>query len=432
MSVLLLFSLILLLFLSYKLNKSVVAPSFLVIAIFSLSTLITTIHTFDWHVNFSITTSLLILCSLAFFLAGEQLGKNVSIEISAIKQEKGIIEKPIVIKPMYMFLVCVGMLVFAILYFNASIQLAYKVGYSGGDLALRYVRLAKTVGYTVDGVVGWLYIFATCVAYLLIYNTIKNIFKFKLPIRKFLLDIVSILLYMATTILTTGRTEIMYVCIYAFILYLVFSSKDKKHVLITPKVLGISILIVTVFFVSFYMLGNLTGKSQIMNLEKTISVYVGGSIAALNDFCDNIRFNDGPFGQHTLFGVYTFLDNLGFDVKILERPLEFVRTGSLTTNIYTALRRYLQDFGYVGCVAVMSFIGFFYGRLFHGFSRQTTDWRIILYSMSAFVLIEMAIEERFFMSLITPIFLYRIIIMYAIYFVIQRSKKYRKKGNDSQ
>ena len=380
---------------------------------FLLSSLVSAIHVDEWDITMNLPTYCIVVISIIMFVVGEQFGKRYRLKLFLSPDKSFMIKKPLILSRWIIGLLCIYMSVTMVLYYRESIRLAYEVGYTSG-LVFQYSRLARGLGNSVSGLVEWMYLVATCFSYLLMYHTEKNIFQYGMKPRKFVLEFIVISLYLVTTVFTTGRTEIMYFCIFTFLIYLTYSSHNYSKIKLTPKLMFIAILVLIGFFGAFYLLGRLTGKSQIMDFEETISVYVGGSIAALNEYCNEPIINRGEFGQHTLFSLYTFLNNFGLKLEILERPLEFVQTGTLYTNVYTALRRYIQDFGYVGCSLIMLVIGLFFGNLYRHFLAARSDWSIIICAMSAFVLIEMAIEERFFMTLITPGFFYRLIVMYII------------------
>lgn len=412
--------LIMYVFIAYELNKSILSVSVVCGCMFLLSTIVAMIHFLEWDINMSLNTCAVIIFSLILLLIGERVGTVVAFRTKNKTTEKKVPKSRIFINRILMFFSVLFMVFTFIIYYKESIQLANNIGYSNG-LIFAYIRLAKSLGEGLPSYVGYMYMAATCMAYMYTYIVLHNIIRIKCNLMSHKLELINIGIYLGLTILTTGRTELMYYIIYTLALYLMINAGISAKVRLSIKNICKAVAVVVMFFCAFYLLGFLTGKGQISTFEEMISLYVGGSIAALNEYIQNPVYNTtGTFGAHTLFGVFTLLNNFGFDIEILSRPLEFVEIGTMTTNIYTALRRYIQDFGYWGLSFIMLFIGIVFGKV-HKAAITKSDFFVIVYAMSIFVAVEMAIEERFFMTFLTTGFLYKVCIIAILYhFIVAR------------
>ena len=167
-----------------------------------------------------------------------------------------------------------------------------------------------------------------------------------------------------------------------------------------------------VFFVSFQLLGITTGKTGKKSTVEMIYEYSGASIIALdisineynNNYIDDGRF----FGEESFYGFYGFLNAMGIKVPNTILHLPFVTTGeNQRTNIYTALRTYLYDFGYFGTYLVQFILGLIIGFLYSLLRKNANNpVYLLLYGIILYGVAMQGIEEiqlRNFMS-ITNIF----------------------------
>ena len=80
----------------------------------------------------------------------------------------------------------------------------------------------------------------------------------------------------------------------------------------------------------------------------------------------------------------------------------FTAFGPVTTNVYTAFYRYINDFGDFGCVLVMFLLGFFYTFFYRQIYRHSLkNWMILIYASIAYPIFLIGREERFFNEILT-------------------------------
>ena len=178
----------------------------------------------------------------------------------------------------------------------------------------------------------------------------------------------------------------------------------------------VAILSACLFLWLFYLVGFLTGKSlHYNNFFDNIANYLGSSIYALNNFLQRkSSMRSEFFGSNTLSGIFMGLRKLGFDIPETSISLEYIQCGYVVTNIYTAFRRYIQDFGICGLIIIQMIIGFIYTKLLLKNKESNSNglWAILL-AYFYFPIVMMSIEERFFMDVVLVRSLYTI-----IYFMI--------------
>ena len=246
--------------------------------------------------------------------------------------------------------------------------------------------------------------------------------------------VIPVALSLLTSVLSTGRTYLMYQIIaFSVIACVVSYRRNGWSERDNLKLVGGGILAGSIFASAFLLLGEIRGSvgangGEERDLLQTASLYLGGSIAALNQYVTSAREAtlspmgmDHLFGENTLFGMYSFLRTFGYNIPTLEVPLEMTHfKHGVYTNVYTPLRRYLQDFGFFGVYACMFATGLIYGRLLRAVQRSSHALPAVIFAALYYPLVEIAIEERLFMDVLTSGTLYLTIYICVVYYLIVR------------
>ena len=103
-----------------------------------------------------------------------------------------------------------------------------------------------------------------------------------------------------------------------------------------------------VFFYSVFPVWIYYRKSQGGKLFDMVSVAAWEiSIPSLDYWLNKAKDLSTVFGEETLYGVTSVLRKLNLvNLKETVRHLEFVDFGDASGNVYTCLRRYINDYGY--------------------------------------------------------------------------------------
>src|SRR5699024_6106445 len=151
------------------------------------------------------------------------------------------------------------------------------------------------------------------------------------------------------------------------------------------------------------------------NGVEKISIYAGSSIKALDIYLQQPNNNGAEaFGQETLINIYGFLSKINISVPVTSRHLEFVQFGDyLTTNIYTALRRYINDYVFVGMVMLQYLIGCFFGGFYFivKYLKVNLIW-ILIYSYFFYALVMQSIDDIFLSEMLNYVTIFRIIVIF--------------------
>ena len=302
--------------------------------------------------------------------------------------------------------------------------------------SLSFLRLVREVqvreGGTVAYYVQHMYTFMMALAYVLLYIVIHNLVFHREVIRS-VLPVLVILSFLITSSMSGGRTDILNYFCYAIVIFVIsFYQKNgashaaNKRLILIVLVLGCGAVLL------FFLAGVLTGKTfDYDSVTDNFANYFSSSVYALNEFVRNPeRFAPETdfFGIHCFFGIYTVLRKLGLHIPEPIVALEFIRCGKYETNIYTALRRYLQDFGMVGLSFIMAGLGALYKGLLRSirFARYS-DLIIILVSMICYPLFFVSIEERFFLSVITTRTVHQAIYVILIWLWVFKGRLRKKE-----
>lgn len=127
--------------------------------------------------------------------------------------------------------------------------------------------------------------------------------------------------------------------------------------------------------------------------------YAGTNISAFDVYINEMTIPDTPYiGAKTLTPIYGFLHAHGFNVpQFFQYITLFTAFGPVTTNVYTAFYRYINDFGYFGCALIMFLMGFFYTFLYRQlYHYGLKNWMILIYASIAYPIFLIGREERFF------------------------------------
>lgn len=448
-SVLFLFMILLLMLFVFYLvfKREIISPTFICTAMYILSLFLMIFYCEKWKVELSLTTYAAIIVALISMAFGEFLGTKIAVysgwkghngilfseDIEKQKRE-GIAISNRVIRICFLFMVTT-----AILYFREIQKIAANSAYAQSVYGQAYsflmqVRWAKTlegaeVSYYVQHMYTCCGAIATVFAYVILFNKVNQLRKKE----KYFFMYLTIILYIVTSFMTTGRAQMLNFFVYVIFAWIILTAKKRGwRFLNNTKLFVKSLLIIALALFLFYLAGLLTEKSlHYANFFDNFANYFSSSVYTLNEYLNNpAKFSSGSefFGIHTLSGIYSFLRTLGIPIPDNVVALEYIYCGDYLTNIYTPLRRYIQDFGWLGMSFIMFLMGYGYKRLLwrNKFS-DSGGLNVIFAAYFMFPLVYIAIEERLFMDVIMVRSVYQIFYIILIYQWIINKKLFNKK-----
>ena len=210
---------------------------------------------------------------------------------------------------------------------------------------------------------------------------------------------ISIVAFAILSIMTTDRNIILRYVIYTVCLWILFYknrvdiSKQKKNRTIVKKV----IIILAVASVAFWGLGK--AKQYTSNFERAIGIYGGSGLYNFNLTINNeepLQYGASTFNalSSTVYAILGHRSN-----EVIHGAFINYRSSNgyiYSSNIYSALKPYTNDFGYLGVILFPLIIGFFFEFLFHMTKRRSYGFTWVFYAMSIYPLLYFSIAEQFF------------------------------------
>jgi|GEM_PF-3005146 len=430
LALLLLFALLSLIYLLFE--GELLSPSFLTCGMYFFSMFIALIYSEKWNFDLNLETFLVIFLAIIMIVLGEFLARKVKFQRykQAFIPE---VNRIINISKVYT-LSCLAFVIFAgIIYYRDTVEMIMS-STSNSAVFLMMVRDTKIYDdVNVSYLAQVCFTVSECIVDIIAYRIIYNKIYFN-KLSKSVFQYLIIIVYLAVSLLTSGRAKILNFAIYVIMLLLLLHYKktnwSRRH---NFKLVLRSLLVTCLAILAFYGAGFLTEKSlHYDNFFDNFSNYFSSSIYALNEYIEKngVDTNTHFFGIYTLSGIFVGLRKLGFIIPDSIISLEYIYCGDYLTNIYTPLRRYIQDFGLIGMSIILFFIGYLYTKLLNCAKKGTSSGiYVIFWAYFSFPLLYMSIEERVFMDVIMFRSLQTIVIMYVLYriMILQNVKLVLKK-----
>lgn len=437
----------LLLFFYFLFDRNILSPSVIATGMFAISSYVASLYMHKWHATISMHTILIITTSLLAMGVGEFIVHCMQYKRIQSTPFTKIEKSPISVKRKYVVFFLFFSLILLFIYYKDTVRIATEAGYKkGGSVLMLWSARVATINedgkfsgrsrfakYSFTVIKNFAYLFS----YIYLYNRIY--FR-----KKSFICLLPIFMFVPFIILSTGRTEFIYLIAFLTVIGSIFFMQCHNwNPMYTFKIIRIGFIGFLCFLLLFIFVGALKSSTIISKAGDTLAFYSGLSIPSLDYYFEHQPYPRGElFGEHTLFGIYGILHRMFPDtIPSLFIPAEMVNFYHVRGNVYTALRRYHQDFGYLGLYLIMFFIGFLYSFLFLKVNRTAKRHGLLFYGLILPPLVEMSIEERFFMLIVSYQALQNFVISWLLFrFFIDRhiddAKLYRllfqfKSGNES-
>lgn len=422
---LLLVLLVILIIISYFLNGFDVLSAWLIAcSMFFISVLIAFLNQRLWGMNFAFKTFAIILLALICWGVGDCIGKiRLSRQTYFIKNDPANLDKrePIVITRKAVYFIATVMFITTAVYFIYLYKISLIAGNPNGIIGVfKYARYAViNVKYNVSEpyVLAQLLNLSEAFGYVFIFIIIYNKIMVNFSTNYYYYPVI---LFLIQTGISTAR--INFIHIITTILLLVFILWKKKRGWdnsVDLKIMRYAVLGLFTFLILFRLLGYLTDKSGNRQLWNDISVYMGSSIFGLDYFLKNPHTNPF-FGRETLYNLYPALTKLGLtNIPAYNSTLDFFYFSGSRSNIYTAIRRLIQDYGVSGMAIIFTVQGFFFSKWLNIIKyHRVKGFTILLFTMFMYIVVELAIDEQFVVNLVSINTFYKIIFTLIVYKVL--------------
>lgn len=407
-------------------DYSFVNISFLMIIGFLVSSMFSLFNLKEWGAYVGMTTVFVILSGIFVFFIGDYLGQHLK-EVRTVQRRtynKIEITTDLVIVNLKVtafisvFMAVVDYYYFRFIY-NLSLRAGNHLGIAGMFQYARYLIVDGTYDSSTPRLLGHSIIICECLGYIYLFIVIYNIIGKKKILTA---NWIPCILYILNAAISTSRFNFMKYFIAGVVLALVILiKKNVRFKRIRLKTIASAVLTFAVLMWGFRMLGYLTGKSAVRYVWSDISVYIGSSIPALDTYLTSPKIPNEIFGKETLANVYTLLRKLKMtSVQPYSIPLPFVKFASgNNTNIYTAFRRLIQDYDYIGMYIILLFEGVFYGAFTKKvLQHEEIGLSTILFAYMAYPAVFSCIEEKFIVNFTAINLVYHLIYFILLYKLI--------------
>ena len=323
-----------------------------------------------------------------------------------------------------LWIVIFSVIAIVLLYFNfieiyrASIELGNTQGVSNMIKTVRYPIERGEVQFSRWRTYGFL--FAQCLAYVSMFKFLQIYFNRKCIMLRYLTLVV---LYIPFTILTTGRMELLCLMVYVFCLTsILYFKKNNYSAQAIVRVCFCSFVVFLGFVTLFLVYGFFSGK--VASGDRTpfviLSHYAGLSFPALDAWLDQKFLENTYYGGSTLSGIYNNLRALGVEVPKVITFLEFTRFDGIDTNVYSAFRRYIYDYGYIGMVCILMIFGSLF-TVCYEIIKKIDSYNVltIMYCAFAWTLVMSFHDEKFLMNILNTQFIYKLLLISLFVYIFE-------------
>ncbi len=420
-------------------KKDLLSPWFLLcLMLFATFTIVLCNYT-NWEVKINGLFVLYVVTAIIAFGLGGLLVRSLSPARSANKQTARLSVNDANVQrryPVYILLiVSVG---FAAIYIYKLLSDVSGAGSFSDKLRTIYQNIVYN-DYTPGFLFNQMREVITAIAYVNTFRLMIRLFSGKnkdsMSITALLIPIV---VFVAMVLVTSDRNIFIRYAFYFICLYVLFFRENCKKRNVNLRIIQKVVILGIILLLIFFLLGKL--KQYSSGLTRVIGIY-GGS--GLYDFNLWIKDFKGPFlngnatftallgSLKTIFG-YVGID---LDVQTLNRFDAFIEYKSAngyiySSNIYSAMKPFVEDFGYFGVILFPFIIGAFYQWLFNKMKKRKYGFGWVVYSMRIYPVLFFPIAEQLF-GRFTLGFVYELFWLSVLYFAIFGKKKRRSVARQS-
>lgn len=223
--------------------------------------------------------------------------------------------------------------------------------------------------------------------------------KKEINIINSILIILTILIALLQTILYNGGRSILFHYLLAYGAIFIFDYLYVYNYRITFKtikyIIGFGVILIVIFNFALKLVGRETKHNPIVYT----SFSIGTSIPSLDLYIKRDNSHTKKIGEETFPGIYYTLNK----IKIIEysKPqthewYAFAKDGTLSSNVFTSLRSYYKDFGFIGVLILQLFFGIMITMLYLNIKDNKNQLFKIIYFYYFYILVDQIRDEQFY------------------------------------
>ena len=385
-------------------NKELLFPWFLLCLALTVSMLIVVCNTENWGTNINGKFLLYLLTAIVSWGIGSALIK----ELHKKRKKSGdsVILRNDPVEDLNVYPINLMMfisIVFCVIYI---VRVIGSVSLNGGITAALRKIYDNVVynNYSPGFIFNQMREIVVAVAYISVYGLLKmRCIQKKDWISAIKLCIPIVMLIMLVVV-STDRNIFLRFAIYTIVISVLFFQKNYAGTNLNIKIVGFVAAMLLLMLGVFFLLGK--AKQYSSNLARSVSIYGG---AGLYDFNVWIQDYTGPLQ----YGASTFMSLIGAVQSIFERLVgsvtnvganrfdEFITYQSsngyyFEANIYSALRPYVEDFGYFGVIIFPIISGAFFELVYENAKKRNGGYAWFFYAMQLYPIVFYPVSEQFF------------------------------------
>lgn len=396
----------------------ILSPSVVVTAVMTVSSILAIISNSYWQVPIHQNTVLILSSGVFFFIIGDALGAFLF--VNKTKKRDSLIG-PIEIDNWKIFVICCFGLATLAWHFKFVISnVGFVTSISQLTSSYRMDVLKGTLDNKMPGLLNRFIKFNMYFAYLFTYIFVHNYICTK-KIKNNLKHLIPVAIFFADSIIDAARGYLVNLVIAFVVYYYLINSRlygwKLRNIFRSIK----NIMIVfAIGAVAFTLLGTVVGRSDEYGIIYRIAQYAGGGIILFDLYLNQPPVLSQIPGEYTFTAMNKYLYR-HFNIEKLDyiRFLEFrYHKGYNMGNVYTALRPYHQDYGYVGMVGLVIlfaiFFSIFYRSIVNNNFKSNFSFKLYLYGYMANAMFLFSFDDKFFSTYVAPSFITNTLIMFCL------------------
>lgn len=370
------------------LDQDVIAPSFVITAVFLFSSLVVMLEHNNVYYKIGMQTTFTVLSGiLVFFLTEVFISKLTRGKSNCDARAEKI--KPIIISKWKIYMLVLFDVVILLATFYEVRRVATLGGYHTGSLINDY-KLVSSFSTVLDyeerfnGILAQLTKISMVTAYVCVLLVLHNKILCGIKLKSMWRYLLPILLWIPMPILKGGRLDtIQFFVAFAVFFYVMYQIKCGWSMKMSLQFLWRIMKALPIFFIGFYGLKLIMGIGSEISLWKYIFQYTGANLVNLEAYLQSPITKSDIWGRETFYRIYNALSSLGLSNYRFTAHLEFrIIEKGIVDNCYTFFRRPLQDFGYIGMYVITIIMSFFYNIFYHKYIKgimQRKYVKLLLY-----------------------------------------------------
>ena len=282
----------------------------------------------------------------------------------------------------------------------------------------------------VNSISSTMTVFATSLAYVTLFNVIYN-FKNTGKLYK-LLNCAIIALWIILFFLQGTRYDVFSMSVAAFILWYISRIHDTGvYQRLQIRQLAKIIIFAVILLYGFYVIKDLVGRRSEQTMMEYLTSYLGGSIPLFDSFIRDPVHDLKIFGQETFMSINNGLIRRGIiHSSICSYNKEFRSINGVDIgNVYTALRDYYHDFGFIGTIILHTIFSSIYSWLYEKQKVRGNYFETLVLARIYYCVVFYMFSNSFYARIISISFLEEVAVMWILFkLLIEKKVRFKFKN----